>query len=61
MTCLLAKGFLGLTAWDFAGGKGRKEILEKLWGWGKEVQVNHKITCCLPKVLMDKLLGTEQQ
>jgi hypothetical protein len=30
----------GLTAWDIAALKGNKEISEKLWGWGREVQVN---------------------
>ena len=29
-------------AWDVAAEKGNKEILEKLWCWGREVQVNLK-------------------
>jgi len=39
---LLAKGRIGQTAWDIAAEKGNKEILETLWGWGREVQVNLK-------------------
>jgi hypothetical protein len=37
---LLAKGFDGRPAWDAAAENGNEEILEKLWGWGREVQVN---------------------
>jgi len=37
---LLAKGRNGRTAWDIAAETGNKEILEKLWVWGREVQVN---------------------
>jgi hypothetical protein len=36
---LLAKGRNGLTAWDIAAEKGKKEISETLWGRGREVQV----------------------
>ena len=32
---LLGKGYYGLTAWDRAAGLGKKELLAKLWGWGK--------------------------
>jgi len=39
---LLSKGFQGCTAWDIAAYKGNKEILEKLWCWGREVKVNLK-------------------
>jgi hypothetical protein len=35
---LLAKIYYGLTAWDIAR-VGNTEILEELWGWGREVQV----------------------
>jgi len=35
----LAIGFNGLIAWDIAAGKGKKEILEKLRGCFREVQV----------------------
>jgi len=37
---LLTKGVNRLTAWDLASKKGKKEILDKLWVWGREVQVN---------------------
>jgi hypothetical protein len=36
---LLSKVFNGQTAWNIAGDKSKKEILEKLWCWGREVQV----------------------
>jgi hypothetical protein len=39
---LPAKGWNGLTAWDIAVGKGKIEILEKLWCWGREHKVNLK-------------------
>jgi len=41
---LLAKGIAGLTAWDRAAYNGNKGILETLWGWGSEVQLNRKMT-----------------
>jgi hypothetical protein len=34
---------------DRAKENGKKEILEKLWGWGKEVQVNLKNNMLLAK------------
>jgi len=37
---LLAKRNNGLTAWDCAVKYRKKEILETLCGWGREVQVN---------------------
>jgi ankyrin repeat protein len=37
------------TAWDIAAYKGNEEILEKLWCWGREVQVNHKDNLLLSK------------
>jgi len=37
---LLAKGFDELTAWDRAAENGNKEILEKLWCWGRQLQEN---------------------
>jgi hypothetical protein len=43
---LLAKGNFGLTAWDLAIHKGNKEILEALWGWGRDLQVNLKGDFC---------------
>ena len=46
---LLTKAFRGLTAWDFAAWKNRNEILEKLWGWGKKVQVKLKDDLLLAK------------
>jgi hypothetical protein len=39
---LLAKGWKRQTAWDIAVRKGKREILEKLWCWGREVQLNLK-------------------
>jgi hypothetical protein len=58
---LLAKGRIGLTAWDIAAEKGNKEILETLWCWGREVPVNLKDDLLLAKGRLDKLPGTEQQ
>jgi hypothetical protein len=46
---LLAKGRDGLTAWHKAACYGRKEILEKLWYWGTEMQVNLKDDLLLAK------------
>jgi len=37
---LLAKDVDRLTAGDLAPKKGKKEILDKLWVWGREVKVN---------------------
>jgi len=37
---LLAKGHDGLAAWDRSTRNNDKDILETLWGWGTEVQVN---------------------
>jgi hypothetical protein len=42
-----AIGENGLTAWNIAAENGKKEILEKLWSWGREEQIN----------LKDELLG----
>jgi hypothetical protein len=39
---LLAKCLNELTAWDIAALNGKKEILEKLCCWGRELQVNLK-------------------
>jgi hypothetical protein len=39
---LLAKDIFKHTAWHTAARDGNKEILEKPWGWGREVQVNLK-------------------
>jgi hypothetical protein len=36
---------------------GNIEILLKLWGWGREVQVNLKDDL-LPKIIMGNLPGT---
>ena len=46
---LLAKGRGGLTAWDRAAFNCNKQILEKLWIWGTEVQVNLKDDLLLAK------------
>jgi len=46
---LLAKDFVGETAWDKAADKGKKEILEKLWDWGRELQLNLKDDLLLAK------------
>jgi len=46
---LLNKRFEGLKAWNRAADKGNKEILETLWGWGTEVQVNLKDDLLLAK------------
>jgi len=46
---LLSKGHDGLTAWDIAAWHGNKEILETLWGCGREVQVNLKDDLLLAK------------
>jgi len=37
---LLAKFVDVRTAWDLAAEEGNKEILEKLWVWGRELQAN---------------------
>ena len=39
---LLARGFYVQSAWHLAAVRGNTEILEKLWSWGREVQVNLK-------------------
>jgi hypothetical protein len=39
---LLARGFYVQSAWHIAAERGNAEILEKLWSWFKEVQVNLK-------------------
>jgi hypothetical protein len=46
---LLAKCRNGQTAWNIAARDGNKKILEKLWGWGREVQVNLKDDLLLAK------------
>jgi hypothetical protein len=46
---LLSKGYYGLTAWDIATMDGNTEILDNLWGWGREVQVNLKDDLLLAK------------
>jgi len=46
---LLARDINRLTAWDFAGWRGNKELLEKLWGWDKEMRVNLKDDLLLAK------------
>jgi len=47
----------GLTAWDLEAKKGKKEILEKVWGWGRKVHVNVKNDLLLAK---DRIEKTEQ-
>jgi hypothetical protein len=42
MTCLPAKGYGGLTAWDKVTFYCNKDILDPLWGWRKEVKGNLK-------------------
>jgi hypothetical protein len=37
---LLPKDRKGITAWDLAALNGNKEVSEKLFCWGTEVQVN---------------------
>jgi len=44
----------GLTAWDLEAKKGKKEILEKLWGWGRKVHVNVKNYLLLAKDRIEK-------
>jgi len=39
---LLAKGYNGLTAWDYAARTDNKELLATHWGCGREVQINLK-------------------
>jgi hypothetical protein len=56
---LLAKGSDGQTAWDRSADKGNKEILETLWGWGRELQVNVKDDLLLAK-LLDGLIAWER-
>jgi len=56
---LLATGYDGIisrktettyiTIWDIASTKGNKEILETLWSWGTEVQINLKHDLLLAK------------
>ena len=46
---MLHKESDGKTAWYIAAEKGNKEILEKLWCWGREVQVNLKDDLLLSK------------
>jgi ankyrin repeat protein len=46
---LLAKDRNGQTAWHIAAWCGYKEILEALWGWGREVQLNLKDDLLLAK------------
>jgi len=46
---LLAKGWDRLTDWDNAARNGKKEILEALWNWGRDVQVNLKYDVLLAK------------
>jgi len=48
---LLAKGRDGWTAWNMAALKGNKEILVKLWGWVREVQVNRLGTLYGPEII----------
>jgi hypothetical protein len=46
---LQANGFDGLTAWDREGEEDNKEILENLWCWCREVQLNLKADLLLAK------------
>ena len=39
---LLGKGAYGHTAWHLAAWHGYKEVLEKLWDWGTELQLKLK-------------------
>jgi len=57
---LLAKEYYGLTAWNNAAWNGKREILEKLWFWGREVQTNLKDSLLLAKGRNGELPGTEQ-
>ena len=60
MTLLLAKGYDGQTAWDFATRNGNKETLETLWARGKDVQVNLKDDLLLVKGYDGQTAGTMQ-
>jgi hypothetical protein len=51
--------------WDIAAAKGNKEILEKLWCWGGEVQVSliddlfvtcQRLDYCLPGIWQWKMV-----
>ena len=46
---LLSNGFDGQTAWNIAAEERNKEILQKLWCWGGEVQLNLKDDLFLSK------------
>jgi ankyrin repeat protein len=48
---LLSKDSKGQTAWNLAARNGKKKILEKLWSWGTEEQVNLKYDLLLSKDL----------
>jgi len=50
---LLAKGEYGITAWDRTANYRKKEILETLWGWGREVRVNLNDDLLLAMEMMD--------
>jgi hypothetical protein len=55
---LLAKGSDGLTAWDRAAYNDNKEILETLYGWGRDLQVYFKDNLLLAKGKLYYLHGT---
>ena len=46
---LLAKVMYGQSAWHLAAICGTKEILEKLWGWARKVQIILKDDLLLAK------------
>jgi len=54
---LLTKGFDGLTASDRAAFTCNKEMIDTIWGWGKEVQLNLKDYLLLAKGFMVNSLG----
>ena len=58
---LLAKGASGLTAWYNAISRGKKEILEKMWLWGRELKVTLKGNLLLHKLIVGKLPLSWQQ
>ena len=37
--CVLFKDMYGKTAWHMAAGRGKVDILEKLWDWAKELEL----------------------
>ena len=46
---MLSIDFFVRTAWHIAASHGNKGILEKLWDWGREMQVNLKDDLLLSK------------